>query len=309
MLVKIASVAVATQLLGGNTQQIFNAVSNAFIDGGVMRTYRHFPNTGSRKSWAAGDACSRAVWHALNALKGEMGYPTALSAPIWGFYDVLFKGNTFKFQRPYGEYVMENILFKVSFPAEFHAQTAVECAVTLHPQVKDRIKDVKAIHLSTHKSAIRIIDKKGPLHNFADRDHCLQYMVAVPLIWGNLTADHYEDEFAKNPAIDELREKMVVTENVQYSDDYLDPEKRSIANAMQIEFQDGSKTEQVAVEYPIGHKKRRAEALPLIEKKSRNAFATFYGAEQVDAIMGLLLNKEKFEQTPVTEFLTLLLKK
>jgi 2-methylcitrate dehydratase len=309
LLVKIASVAVATQLLGGNSQQIFNALSNAFIDGGVLRTYRHFPNTGSRKSWAAGDACARAVFHALQAIKGEMGYPTALSAPIWGFYDVLFKSNTFKFQRPYGEYVMENILFKVSFPAEFHAQTAVECAIQLHPQVKDRLQDIKNIQLTTHKSAIRIIDKKGPLHNFADRDHCLQYMVAVPLILGTLTADHYEDEFAKNPLIDELRNKMTVAEDVQYSEDYHDPEKRSIANAVQIEFNDGTKTEKVAVEYPIGHKRRRKEALPLIEKKTRDNLATYYSQDQVSAIMDLLLNKEKFENTPVTEFMELLLKK
>lgn len=306
LLVKLASTAVSTKLLGGNDKQIFNAISNSFIDGGVMRTYRHFPNTGSRKSWAAGDACSRAVFHALVAMKGEMGYPTALTAAGWGFYDVLFKNNQFKFQRPYGEYVMENILFKVSFPAEFHAQTAVECALKLHPVVKNRLQEIKAIHIATHKSAIRIIDKKGALHNFADRDHCLQYMIAVPLILGQLSAEHYEDSFAKShPLIDELRDKMIVTENEQYSADYLDPEKRSIANSIQIEFKDGSTTEQVAVEYPIGHRRRRLEAIPLIEAKARQHLETVFGKQKTQEIMDLVLNKEKFEATPVVQFMSL----
>lgn len=310
ILVRIASTAVATWMLGGSKEQIFNALSNAWIDGGVLRTYRHFPNTGSRKSWAAGDACQRAVWHAFNALRGEMGYPTALSEKTWGWCDVQFRGQELKFQRPYGEYVMENVLFKVNFPAEFHAQTAVECALALHPVVKDRLNEIKAIHIRTQEPAVRIIDKRGPLTNPADRDHTMQYMVAVPLIFGSLVADHYEDDFhANNPLIDELREKMIVTEDKTYSEDYLDPEKRSIANAIQIEFNDGTKTENVAVEYPIGHRRRREESFPLLEAKARGSIAHKLTSEQQEYFMSLCLDADKFHSTHVTDFMQQLVAK
>src|SRR5262244_2413601 len=251
LLVRVASAAVVTSLLGGTLEQVVNAVSNAWIDGGSLRTYRHAPNTGSRKSWAAGDATARAVRLALMVAKGEMGYPSVLTAKTWGFYDALFKGKAFRFERPYGSYVMENVLFKVSFPAEFHAQTAVECAIALHPQVKDRLDSIRRITLRTHEAAMRIIDKRGPLANPADRDHCLQYMVAVPLIFGRLTADDYEDEVAHDPRIDALRAKMVVTENRDFSRDYLDPDKRAIGNAVQVFFKDGSRSARVAIDYPV----------------------------------------------------------
>lgn len=303
LLVRIASTAVATQLLGGTTEEIRNAVSQAWIDGGALRTYRHAPNTGSRKSWAAGDATSRAVRLALISLKGEMGYPTALSAPTWGFYDVLFKGRPFTISRPFGSYVMEHILFKVSFPAEFHAQTAVEAAVQLHPQVVHRLAEIDRIEISTHESAIRIIDKKGPLHNPADRDHCLQYMAAVGLLFGDLKAEHYEEDVAANPVIDQLRAKMVVRENPQYSRDYLDPDKRSIANALQVFFRDGSATDQVAVEYPIGHRRRRIEAIPLIVDKFTRNLETRFAAKQASRIRDMSLASE-FEQLPVTKFMS-----
>lgn len=304
LLVKIASTAVATWMLGGTKQQIFNALSNAWIDGGVLRTYRHFPNTGSRKSWAAGDACQRAVWHAFNALKGEMGYPTALTAKTWGFQDVNFKGQSLKFQRPYGEYVMENVLFKVSFPAEYHAQTAVECAIKLHPLVKDRLHEIKTIKITTQEAAVRIIDKKGPMKNFADRDHCLQYMVAVPLILGTLTAEHYEDSFhSANPLVDELRDKMEVVENKIYTTDYLDPEKRSIANAIQVVFNDGTETENISVEYPIGHRRRRSEAQPLLEQKARANTMQMLAPKQQEYFMQVCLDADKFHATSVADFM------
>jgi 2-methylcitrate dehydratase len=275
------------------------------VDGQSLRTYRHAPNTGSRKSWAAGDAASRAVWLSLMALKGEMGYPSALTAPAWGFYDVLFRGQPFKLQRGYGSYVMENVLFKVSFPSEFHAQTAAECAMILHPKVKDRLDEIERVVLTTHESAIRIIDKTGPLHNPADRDHCIQYMTAVPLIFGRLTAEDYEDDVATDPRINALRAKMVVVENRQYSVDYLDPEKRSIGNAVQVFFKDGTFTEQVAVEYPIGHRRRREEGIPLlIEKFSRN-LSTRFPAERVAEILDAFADREKFEAMPVNEFVDL----
>ena len=301
--VKVASTAVVTGMLGGGVEEIVNAVSNAFADGGSLRVYRQAPNTGSRKSWAAGDATSRAVWLALMAMKGEMGYPSALSAKGWGFYDVLFKGKSFVRRQPYGTYVMENILFKISFPAEFHAQTAGECAFKLHEQVKDRLAEIDEITITTHESAIRIISKTGPLHNPADRDHCLQYMAAIGLIYGTLTADHYEDEVAADPRIDALREKMTVVENPQYSKDYLDPDKRSIANALQIRFQDGSTTEKVIVEYPIGHRRRRAEGIPLLEEKFANNLATRFPAKRAQAIRDLCLDGERLEATPVNEFM------
>ena len=301
--VKVASTAVVTRMLGGGADEIINAVSNAFVDGGTLRVYRHAPNTGSRKSWAAGDATSRAVWLALSAMKGEMGYNSAMSAQMWGFYDVLFKGKPFIRQRAYGTYVIENILFKISFPAEFHAQTAVECAFKLHNQIKNRLAEIETITITTHESAIRIIDKTGPLNNPADRDHCLQYMVAVGLIFGELTADHYEDKFANNSLINTLREKMVVVESSGYSKDYLDPHKRSIANALQICFNDGSTTEKIAVEYPIGHRRRRAEGIPLLEEKFIANLATRFPAKRVDAITNLCLDQKRLETTSVNEFI------
>jgi 2-methylcitrate dehydratase len=302
VLVKVASTAVVTGMLGGTREEVINAISNAWIDGQSLRTYRHAPNTGSRKSWAAGDATSRGVRLALMALKGEMGYPSALTAKTWGFYDVLFKGNEFSFQRPYGSYVMEHILFKISFPAEFHSQTAVECAMHFHLTVKGRLDEIEKIEITTHESAIRIIDKKGPLHNPADRDHCIQYMVAIGLIFGQLTAAHYEDSVAADPRIDALREKMVCIENPQYTKDYLAPEKRSIANAMQIFFKDSTKTEQLEIEYPIGHRRRRNEGIPELEKKFRINLARRFPEKQQNAILDVCLDQEKLEKMPANEF-------
>jgi len=305
VLVKVASTAVVTHMLGGDKEKIINALSNAWVDGQSLRTYRHMPNTGSRKSWAAGDATSRAVWLSLMAIKGEMGYPSALTAPKWGFYDVLFNGQSFKFQRPYDSYVMENVLFKVSFPAEFHAQTAAECAMILHSQVKDRIDDIECVVITTHESAIRIIDKMGPLHNPADRDHCIQYMTAVPLIFGRLTADDYEDKVAADPRIDSLRAKMQIMENKQYSVDYLDPERRSIANAVQVFFKDGTSTENVIVEYPLGHRRRREEGIPLLVEKFKDNLATRFSEDRVATILYLFSNPQKLENTPVHDFMNL----
>lgn len=305
VLVKVASTAVVTHLLGGSREEIINALSHAWVDGQALRTYRHAPNTGSRKSWAAGDATSRAVRLALIAMKGEMGYPSVLTAKGWGFYDVLFKGNEFKFQRPYGNYVMEHVLFKISFPAEFHAQTAVECAVKLHPVVKDRLEDIEKIVITTHESAIRIIDKKGPLNNPADRDHCIQYMTAIGLIKGDLTAADYEDDVANDPLIDDLRDKMVCVEDPQYSADYHDPDKRSIANSIQVFFRDGTKTVPVSVEYPIGHRRRRAEGVPVLESKFRRNLARRFPLKQSRAILDLCQDQAKLEATPVNEFVDL----
>jgi len=305
VLVKVASTAVVSQLLGLSREQIVNAVSNAWIDGQALRTYRHSPNTGSRKSWAAGDATSRAVRLALIARTGEMGYPSALTAKTWGFYDVLFRGKPFRFPRRYGSYVMENVLFKISFPAEFHAQTAVEAAVTLHPQVKDRLVDIKKVEIVTHESAIRIIDKKGPLSNPADRDHCIQYMAAVGLIKGALTAADYEDAAAADPRIDTLRAKMVCVENKQYSRDYLDPRKRSIANQLQVFFKDGSRTDRVEVEYPVGHRRRRREGVPLLEAKFNKNLSRRFPDRQREAILALCRDQQRLEATPVKEFVDL----
>ena len=302
VLVKVASTAVVTYMMGGTRGEIIDALSNAWIDGQSLRTYRHAPNAGSRKSWAAGDATSRAVRLALMTLKGEMGYPSALSAKIWGFYDVALKGKPFRFKRPYGSYVMENVLFKISFPAEFHAQTAVEAAVRLHPQVKNRLDDVKKIVITTHESAIRIIDKKGPLHNPADRDHCIQYMSAIGLMKGNLTAADYEDAVAKDPRLDRLRAKMVCVENKQWSRDYLNPAKRSIANAIQVFFNDGTKTDQVAVEYPLGHRRRRKEGVPKLEAKFRTNLARRFAPKQQQAILALTRDQQRLESTSVNEF-------
>ncbi len=302
LLVKVASTAVVANMLGLNREELINAVSNAWIDGQSLRAYRHTPNTGSRKSWAAGDATSRAVRLALMAAKGEMGYPSGLTAKTWGFYDVLFKGKPFKFTRSYGSYVMENVLFKISFPAEFHAQTAVECAVRLHAQVKDRLADIQKVVITTHESAIRIIDKKGPLNNPADRDHCIQYMSAIGLIKGNLTAADYEDDVAHDPRVDQLRDKMVCVEHKPWTKDYLDPQKRSIANAIQVFFKDGSKTENVVVEYPVGHRRRRKEGVPLLEAKFRTNLARRFPEKQRAAIYALCQDQQKLEATPVHEF-------
>ena len=302
LLVRVATTAVVTAMLGGDNNTIINAVSNAWIDGGALRTYRHAPNTGSRKSWAAGDATSRAVHLALIALKGEMGYPSALSAKTWGFNDVLFGGNPFKFTQGFTTYVMENVLFKISFPAEFHAQTAVEAAVELHPQVKDRLNDIEKIVIETQEAGMRIIDKTGPLDNPADRDHCIQYMVAIPLIKGGLTATDYEDDIASDPRVDMLRDKMEVKENKQYSVNYLDPDKRSIGNAIQIYFRNESCTENVAVEYPIGHRCRRNEGIPVLKKKFAANLATRLPQERCEDIISLCDDQERLESLPVNEF-------
>ena len=312
ILVKVASTAVVAQMMGLTRNQILAAVSLAWVDGQSLRTYRHFPNAGSRKSWAAGDATSRAVRLALIASTGEMGYPTALTAKIWGFYDSSFRGNHFKFQREYGTYVMENILFKISFPAEFHSQTAVEAAMTLYGQMQAAGKnesDIKKVTIRTHEACIRIIDKKGPLNNPADRDHCIQYMVAVPLIFGRLTARDYEEDIAADPRIDALREKILCVEDVSYSADYHDPEKRSIANAITIEFNDGSILGEEAVEYPIGHARRRTEGIPLLIEKFKINLARIYDKAQQDKILALSLDYEKLSKTPVNEYMDLLAKK
>jgi 2-methylcitrate dehydratase len=305
VLVKVATTAVVTRMMGGTKEEIINALSHAWIDGQALRTYRHAPNTGTRKSWAAGDATARGVRLALMALKGEMGYPSALTAKTWGFYDVLFKGTEFKFQRPYGSYVMENILFKISFPAEFHAQTAVECAIQLHPTIEDRLNQIEKVEITTQESAIRIIDKKGPLYNPADRDHCIQYMVAIGLIFGKLTAAHYEDNIAADPRIDALRDKMICSENPRYSKDYLDPEKRSIANAIHIFFKDGTKTEKVEVQYPIGHRRRRKEGIPVLVEKFKTNLARRFPPKQQKVIVELCMDRTKLEKMLVNEFVDL----
>lgn len=304
-LVKIATTAVATKMLGGSKQQIADAVSNAFIDVGPLRTYRHAPNTGSRKSWAAGDATKRGIELAFLTMRGEMGYPQALSAKKWGLYDVLFKGLPFTFQRSLGTYVMDHVLFKISFPAEFHAQTAVECALLLFPKIQGRWNEIERIMISTHESAIRIIDKKGTLYNPADRDHCLQYMVAVVLLFGELKADHYEDSTAKDPRLDLLREKMILTENLQYSQDYLDPEKRSIANALTILMKDGTIHGPVVVEYPIGHPRRRREGLPLLYEKFKRNLASHFSNEQVDKIAYAFSNTDALQKKRIHEVVDL----
>jgi 2-methylcitrate dehydratase len=308
LLVRIASTAVATAMLGGTREQVINAVSNAWIDGGALRTYRHAPNTGSRKSWAAGDATARAVRHALIALTGEMGYPSALTAKTWGFQDVLFKGRPLSYPQPLGSYVMENVLFKISYPAEFHAQTAVEAAMSLHARVKDRLDDIESIVIETQEPGVRIIDKTGPLANPADRDHCIQYMVAIPLIFGRLTAEDYEDAVANDVRVDRLRSKMQVRENTTFTEEYYAAEKRFIGNAVQIFFRDGSSTERVAVDYPIGHRKRRAEGMPVLVKKFETSVAAHFAPKQTEAIKALFANRAKLEQMPVSEFMACLVR-
>ncbi|CBJ50787.1 bifunctional 2-methylcitrate dehydratase/aconitate hydratase [Ralstonia solanacearum] len=308
VLVKVATAAVVGQLLGLSREDIINAVSLAWVDGQALRTYRHAPNTGSRKSWAAGDATSRGVRLALIAKTGEMGYPSALTSKDWGFYDVSFKGKPFTFQRPYGTYVMENVLFKISFPAEFHAQTAAEAAMTLHRALAKAgrsVDDIKTITIRTHEAALRIIDKTGPLSNPADRDHCLQYMVAVPLIFGRLTAEDYEDSVAHDPRIDALRKKMVCVEDKQFTKDYHDPKKRSIANALTVAFKDGKTLKEVVVEYPIGHQRRRKEGMPLLVEKFRTNLARRFPAKQQDAILRASLDQKALEAMPVNEYVDL----
>lgn len=308
LLVKVASTAVAGHMLGLSRDELINAVSLAFVDGQALRTYRHTPNTGSRKSWAAGDATSRGVRLALIAKTGEMGYPSVLTAKTWGFYDVLFRGNAFKFQRPYGSYVMDNILFKISFPAEFHAQTAAEAAMTLHRRLRangKRVEDIAKITIRTHEAAMRIIDKVGPLANPADRDHCIQYMVAVPLIFGRLTAADYEDALAADPRIDALRAKIVCVEDPQFTADYHDPDKRSIANGLTIEFGDGTKLDEVVVEYPIGHKRRRTEGIPLLVEKFKTNLARRFAEKQRQAILDVSLDQARLEAMSVNEYVDL----
>jgi len=303
LLVRIASTAIASKLLGCDHEQTINALSNAWIDGGALRTYRHSPNTGSRKSWAAGDATSRAVRLALIAKSGEMGYATALSAPNWGFSDVLFKGKPVTLARPLDSYVMENILFKISFPAEFHAQTAVECAFELHDQIKDKIGDIEKVELETQEPGVRIIDKKGPLNNFADRDHCLQYMVAIGLIFGKLTAEHYTDSVASDERIDALRDKMVVKENESFTKDYYNLDKRAIGNSIQVFFKDGSKTDRVEVQYPIGHRNRRDEGIPVLETKFKDSLKDTFPAEQCKKIEAMFDDVETLYKMSASDFM------
>ena len=305
VLVKVASTAVVANMLGLSKEEIINSVSLAWVDGQSLRTYRHAPNTGSRKSWAAGDATSRGVRLALMAKTGEMGYPSVLTANGWGFYDVLFKGKPFEFQRPYGSYVMENVLFKISFPAEFHSQTAVECAMDIHQRLAKsgrKPEDIKKITIRTHEACIRIIDKKGPLNNPADRDHCIQYMVAVPILYGRLTASDYEDAIASDPRIDKLRDKIVCVEDKQFTKDYHDPKKRSIANALTVEFKDGKKLAEIVCEYPIGHKRRRKEGMPLLVEKFKTNLARRFPVKQQKTILDLCSNANKLASTPVHEF-------
>jgi len=305
LLVRVASTAVAARLLGGSRNEIVNALSNAWLDGAALRAYRHAPNTGSRKSWAAGDATSRAVRLALIALTGEMGYPSALTARTWGFQDVLYDGRAIALARELGSYVMENVLFKISFPAEFHAQTAVEAALRLHPEIARRINEVDEIVIETQEAAMRIIDKSGPLANPADRDHCLQYMVAVPLLLGRLTADDYEDDVAADPGIDGLRERMRVVENPEFSADYLNPDKRAIGNALQIRFKDGSSTDRVCVEYPVGHRRRRTEGIPSLLEKFRRNLGTHFDAERVARIEAACADQTALEAMAVDAFIDL----
>ena len=307
ILVKIASTAVISSLFGLSKEQTINALSQAFVDGQSLRTYRHAPNAGPRKSWAAGDATSRALQLVLLTLKGQIGYPSAITAPTWGFQDVLFKGKDLSLPQEFGSYVMENVLFKVSFPAEFHAQTAVEAAVTLHSEVKSRVNDIQKIVISTHESAIRIISKEGKLHNHADRDHCIQYMTAVGLLKGNLVAEDYEDDVASDPRIDLLRSKMVIEEDKRYSQEYLEADKRSIANAVQIFFEDGTSTEKIEVEYPLGHRRRREEGIPLLIEKFKSNLATQFSQSRSEVILNLCLDESKLEATTVSDFMELMI--
>jgi len=306
ILVRLASTAVAAAMMGASKDQVIAAISHSWIDNGALRTYRHAPNTGPRKSWAAGDACRRAVIHAINAVeKNVVGYPSALSAKTWGYYDVAFQGKPFVFERPFGSYVMENVLFKISYPAEFHAQTAVECAMRLHPQVKDRIDQIEKIVIETQEAGVRIIDKTGPLANYADRDHCIQYMVAVPLIFGRLTADDYADSLAADPRIDALRERMQVVENPQFTRDYFDQDKRYIGNSVEVLFNDGSSTSKVSIDYPIGHRKRRAEGIPVLMDKCEAALRGHLPGPQVDRLLELAGDPVAFDGSSITQLISL----
>jgi 2-methylcitrate dehydratase len=306
LLVRVASAAVVTRMLGGDREQVLAALSHAWIDGGALRTYRHAPNTGSRKSWAAGDATSRAVRLALIVMTGEMGYPSALTAKTWGYYDVLFKGKPFGFQRGYGSYVMENVLFKISYPAEFHSQTCVEASMTLHPEVKDRIDEIEKVLIETQEAGVRIIDKTGPLDNPADRDHCIQYMSAVPLIFGRLTAADYEDDVANDPRIDALRAKMQVRENELYTKDYFDPEKRYIGNAVQVFFNDGTSTDRIEVHFPIGHRERREEGIPVLKQKFVDSVSPKLADGQWSQLNDICADRDKLSATAVDDFMALL---
>ena len=305
VLVKVASTAVISSMFGLNKDQTIDALSQAWVDGQSLRTYRHAPNAGPRKSWAAGDATSRALQLVLLTQKGQIGYPSVLTAPTWGFYDVQFKGERFTLPREFDSYVMENVLFKISFPAEFHAQTAVEAAVILHKQVKDKFDEIEKILITTHESAIRIISKEGILNNPADRDHCLQYMTAIGLLKGDLVAEDYEDDVASNPRVDQLREKMYIKEDNRYSQEYLEADKRSIANSIQIFFTDGSSTEKIEVEYPIGHKRRREQGIPLLVDKFERNLATQFSDQRCKEILSLCLDQESLEMTAVPEFMNL----
>jgi 2-methylcitrate dehydratase len=306
LLVRVASTAVVASMLGASESEVVNAVSNAWIDGGALRTYRHAPNTGSRKSWAAGDATSRAVRLALIALSGEMGYPSALSAKTWGFSDVLFRGKPLSLPQPFGSYVMENVLFKISFPAEFHAQTAVEAAMTLHPAIKERLADIERVVIETQEPGVRIIDKVGPLANPADRDHCIQYMVAVPLIFGRLTAADYEDAVAADPRVDALRSKMQVRENPTFTQEYYAADKRYIGNALQVFFSDGSKSQRVQVDFPIGHRRRRAEGMPALVRKFEDSVDAHFNARQALRIKALFASPQDLDALPVNELMAAL---
>jgi 2-methylcitrate dehydratase len=313
LLVRIASTAIATAMLGGTREQVINALSNAWIDGGALRAYRHAPNTGSRKSWAAGDATSRAVRHALMALTGEMGYPSAITANTWGFQDVLFHGQALRYPQPFGSYVMENILFKISYPAEFHGQTAVEAAMRLHPQVLAKLAEkgidaIEKIAIETQESGLRIIDKTGPLANPADRDHCIQYMVAIPLLFGRLQASDYEDAVARDPRVDALRNKTQVWENPTFTQEYYAADKRYIGNAVQVFYSDGTASERIAVDYPIGHRRRRAEGMPVLVRKFEAAVAAHFSAKQADAIKALFADRTRLERLPVQELVAALVK-
>ena len=302
LLVRVASTAVVTAMLGGSRDQIINAVSNAWVDGGALRTYRHAPNTGSRKSWAAGDATSRAVRHALFALKGEMGYPSALTAKTWGFQDVLFKSKALALPQPFGSYVMENVLFKISFPAEFHAQTAVEAAMTLHAQVAPKLNEVDRVVIETQEPGVRIIDKTGPLANPADRDHCIQYMVAIPLLFGRLTAADYEDQIANDPRVDVLRGKMQVKENATFTKEYYSADKRYIGNAVQVYFKDGTATQRIQVDFPIGHRKRRGEGMPVLVQKFESSVAEHFAPKQTETIKAMFADRKSLGSMAVSDF-------
>ena len=306
VLVKIASTAVISSLFGLSREKTIDALSQAFVDGQSLRTYRHAPNAGPRKSWAAGDATSRAMQLVLLTMKGQIGYPSALTATTWGFQDVLFKGNQISLPQEFDSYVMENVLFKISFPAEFHAQTAVEAAVKLHTEIKDRVEEIKEIRITTHESAIRIISKEGQLNNPADRDHCIQYMTAIGLLKGDLVAEDYEDDVASDPKIDQLREKMTIIEDERYTREYLEADKRSIANSIEILYTDGTSSEKVEVEYPIGHRRRRDEGIPILVDKFENNLKTQFSEQRSKEILELCLDEEKLRATSVTQFMSML---